>query len=84
MSAFGRFLPIEAVRRMSALGEWPLKCTTLIQWLYHRHALKAFRASVGDVESDMKPPWKKDGYLVNVTGFVSCGPPYVILTAGIV
>ncbi len=29
---------------------WPLKRSTLILWLYQRHALKAFRASVGDVE----------------------------------
>jgi hypothetical protein len=44
-SAFGRFLPIEGVRRTSALS-----CTTFILWLYQRHDLKAFRASVGDVE----------------------------------
>jgi PAS domain S-box-containing protein len=30
---------------------WPLKRTTLMLWLYQRHALKAFRASVGDEDS---------------------------------
>ncbi len=45
MSAFGRFLPTEAVRRTSGLS-----CTTFMLWLNQRHALKAFRVSVGDVE----------------------------------
>ena len=45
MSAFGRLLPIEAVRQTSALS-----CTIFILWLDQRHALKAFRATVGDVE----------------------------------
>jgi hypothetical protein len=45
MSAFGRLLPIEAVRRTSGLS-----CTTLVLRLYQRHAPKAFRASVGDEE----------------------------------
>ncbi len=62
----------------------PFKYPTLMLWLYQHRALKASWASVGDEESDMKPPWQKDGYLVNVTGFVSCGPPYVILAAGII
>jgi hypothetical protein len=34
MSAFGRFLPIEAVRRTSGLS-----CTTFMLWLYQRYAL---------------------------------------------
>jgi len=29
---------------------WPLEGSALMLWLYQRHALKAFRASVGDVE----------------------------------
>jgi hypothetical protein len=40
MSAIGRFLPNEAVRRTSGLGD--------MLWLYQRHALEAFRACVGD------------------------------------
>ena len=50
MSAFGRLLPIETIRRMSALGEWPLKRSTLILRLYQRNALKAFWASGWDVD----------------------------------
>ncbi len=45
MSAYGRFLPIEAVRRTSALG-----CNTFILLLYQRHAPQTFRVSVWDEE----------------------------------
>ena len=58
MSAYGRLLPIEAVRRTSALS-----CTTFMLWLYQRHALKASRASVGDENS-----YKADCILVQKAG----------------
>jgi len=42
------FLLIHAIQAMAL--RWPLECAALMLWLYQRHALKAFRASVGDEE----------------------------------
>jgi len=42
------FLLIHAIQALALRRT--LEGTTLVLWLYQRHALKAFRASVGDVE----------------------------------
>ncbi len=41
-------LLIHAIQALAL--RWSFKRSTLMLWLYQRHALKAFRASVGDVE----------------------------------
>jgi len=48
------FLLLHAIQTLAF--RWTLKRTTLVLWLDQRHALKAFRASVGDVEGHELQP----------------------------
>jgi hypothetical protein len=42
------YLLIHAIQTLAL--RWTLKRSTLMLWLYQRHALETFRASVGDVD----------------------------------